>query len=116
MISVTQLDRVVVETLPELASDWQAYGRRRIEDPEFQQSFLSYSFIPTLQVALDQNVEDFCRRSFALIERLLSDGDEEVQSILRDEFFDYGAACEKWMQRAGGYLGPLARGASGGRS
>jgi len=108
-MSAFDLNRVLVEALPELASDREAYDRRRIEDPDFSQSFLGYSFIPTLQVALDQNVEAFCRRAFALIERLLAEGDVEVQAILRDEFFDYGPACEEWMKRAASHFGPLAR-------
>ena len=112
MIAIGDLDRVLVEALPELASDREAYQRRRIEDPEFQQSFFSYSFVPTLQVALDQGIEHFTRRAFALIERLLSEGDPDVQQILREEFFEYGPACKKWMRRVGGYMGPRTRAAA----
>ena len=109
MIRAGELNDVLVQTLPELSTDWKTYTARKHRDREFQQSFFGYSFVPTLQVALDQHVEDFCRRAFALIERLLADGDPEVQAIVRDEFFEYGPACEKWMKRAGTYLGPLAR-------
>ncbi|ABF43104.1 hypothetical protein Acid345_4104 [Candidatus Koribacter versatilis Ellin345] len=115
MISAADLNRGLVEALPELASDREAYEQRRLEDPEFLQSFIGYSFIPTLQVALDQNVDDFCRRAFALIERLLAEGDDDVQAILRDEFFDYGPACEKWMRHAGTLMGPLTRKAATGK-
>jgi hypothetical protein len=100
MIATAELDALLVEALPELAADREAYEKRRREDFEFTQSFFSYSFVPTLQVALDQNVDDFCDRAFALVERLVTDGDSEVQTILREEFFEYGPACEKWMKRA----------------
>lgn len=115
MISAADLDAVLVAELPELASDRAEYEKRRGEDPEFSQSFFSYSFVPTLQVALDRNVEDFCSRAFALIETLLGEGDEAVRKILREEFFEYGPACEKWMKRAGPRMGPLMTKAAAGR-
>ncbi len=115
MISAADFNRVLVEALPELGSDCAVYEKRRSEDPEFLQSFFSYSFIPTLQVALDQHVEDFCHRAFSVVERLLVEGDAEVQAILADEFFDYGPACEKWMRRAHEFIGPIARGKAMGR-
>jgi hypothetical protein len=109
MIAASELDASLVAALPELAADRGAYEKRRQEDFEFTQSFFSYSFVPTLQVALDQNVDDFCMRAFALIERLTAEGDAEVQTILREEFFEYGPACEKWMKRAHARMGPLTR-------
>ncbi len=115
MIAAADFDAVLVEALPELAADRSAYERRRIEDAEFVQSFFGYSFVPTLQAAIDRNVEDFCARAFAMIERLVREGDPEVQAILRDEFFDYGPACEKWMKRAESRMGPLTRGAAVGK-
>jgi hypothetical protein len=115
VIAAADFDSMLVEALPELAADRSAYERRRLEDPEFMQSFFSYSFVPTLQVAIDQNVEDFCVRAFAMIERLVYEGDPQVQAILRDEFFDYGPVCEKWMKRTGSRMGPLTRKASTGK-
>jgi hypothetical protein len=115
LIAAADFDAVLVEALPELVADRSAYERRRIEDPEFAQSFFSYSFVPTLQSAIDQNVEDFCVRAFAMIERLVHEGDPEMQAILRDEFFNYGPVCEKWMKRAGSRMGPLTRKAATGK-
>jgi hypothetical protein len=115
VITLEELDRTLIEALPELASDRSAYEQRRVEDPEFTQRFFSYSFIPTLQVALDQNIDDFCARAFVLIERLLIEGDAEVQAILREEFFDYGPACEKWMKRAEYRMGARTRQAASGQ-
>lgn len=112
MITSEDLNEALIKELPELADDLVAYDQRRSEDPEFMQSFFSYSFIPTLQVAIDQNIEDFCQRAFALIERLLTEGDTNVQVILREEFFDYGPACEKWMKRAGHHMGRMTRAAA----
>lgn len=114
MIATAELDALLVEALPELAADREAYEKRRREDFEFTQSFFSYSFVPTLQVALDQNVEDFCLRAFALIEKLVTEGDDEIRAILRDEFFEYGPACEKWMKRARPQMGKHTRAAAGG--
>jgi hypothetical protein len=115
VITGPDFNAVLVEALPELAADRLAYERRRIEDAEFVQSFFSYSFVPTLQAAIDQNVEDFCMRAFAMIERLVHEGNPEVQAILRDEFFDYGPVCEKWMKRAEWRMGELTRKAAQGR-
>jgi len=114
MITAAELDALLVVALPELAADRGTYEKRRQEDFEFTQSFFSYSFVPTLQVALDQNVEDFCLRAFALIEKLVTEGDEDVQAILRDEFFEYGPACEKWMKRARPQMGMRTRTVAGG--
>lgn len=116
MISAADLDAVLIEALPELASDREPYLRQRSNDPEFVISFFSYSFVPTLQVALDRHLDDFCTRAFALIERLLEEGDREVRAILQDEFFDYGPACEKWMRRAGANMGPRTRKAASSNS
>jgi hypothetical protein len=115
MIHAADLDALLVQALPELESDRIEYERRRGEDPEFTQSFFSYSFVPTLQVALDQNIEDFCHRAFVLIEQLVGEGDGEVQAKLRDEFFAYGPACEKWMKRAQPRMGPKTRKTAAGK-
>ena len=116
MIRAAELDSVLVQALPELRTDLQTYSERIKRHPEHQPSFFSYAFIPTLQVALDQHVEAFARRAFDIIERLLCEGDEEIQAILKDEFFEYGPVCEKWMNRAGTYMGPLARKAASSNS
>lgn len=115
MIHAAEVDTLLVSALPELASDRAAYEQQRLHDPEFTQSFFSYSFVPTLQVALDQEVEDFCLRAFALIEQLVREGDAEVQTLLREEFFEYGPACEKWMKLAAPRMGPNTREAAGGK-
>lgn len=112
MIGLRDLDTELVTTLPELVADRAEFDRKKRSDPEFSQTFFGYSFVPTLQVALDRNLDDFCNRAFALIERLLAEGDPDVQVLLREEFFDYGPACEKWMKRAGHRMGPLTRAAS----
>jgi hypothetical protein len=109
VIAARDLNAALVEALPELGDDFEAYRRKRVEDPEFTQSFFNYSFLPTLQVALDQNVEYFSARAFALIEQLILEGDADIQAILRDEFFDYGPVCEKWMKRARSGMGDLTR-------
>ena len=100
MIHLADIDTQLVEALPELAGDRTEYERRRKEDPEFSQSFFSYSFVPTLQAALDRDVRSFSDRAFALLEELVTRGDEGVGELLREEFFEYGPACEKWMRRA----------------
>ena len=110
MIRAIDLNDFIIAALPELAPDLPAFNRRRLDDPEFTQTFFGYSFIPTLQSALDRNVEDFCRRAFALIERLVREGDAGVQRILRDDFFHYGPACDKWMKKAGSWMGPDTKG------
>jgi hypothetical protein len=109
MIHASEIDATLIEALPELASDRALYERKRMEDREFTQSFFSYSFVPTLQVALDRSLEDFCARAFGVLERLVQEGDDAVQAILRDQFFEYGPACEKWMKRAELRMGPLTR-------
>ncbi len=114
MISLRDLDTELITALPELASDRAEYDRRQRSDPEFSQSFFGYSFVPSLQVALDRNLDDFCQRAFTLIERLVGDGDADVQALLREEFFAYGPACEKWMKRAEPRMGPLTRKAASG--
>jgi hypothetical protein len=110
MITAAELDSVLVDALPELASDRAVCEERRRTDTEFLQSFFGYSFIPTLQVALDRQMNDFCRRAFALIERLVHEGDADVQRILQDEFFAYGPACEEWMKKAQSWMGPDTKG------
>lgn len=109
MVSVGELDDVLVQALPELASDRADYEARRADDSEFTQSFFSYSFVPTLQVALDQGVYPFCERAFKLIEQLVIEGDHDLLALLREEFFDYGPACEKWMRLALPLMGPRTR-------
>ena len=109
MIAARDLDKTLVEALPELAGDFEVYRKKRIKDPEFAQSFFNYSFLPTLQVALDQNVDNFCARAFAFVELLVQDGDQDLQALLQEEFFAYGPVCQKWMKRAGSRMGPLTR-------
>jgi hypothetical protein len=109
MIPLAQLDAVLLRTLPELASDRSDYEAYRAKDPEFTQSFFSYSFVPTLQAALDQGVYQFSERAFKLIEQLVIEGNPELIALLREEFFDYGPACEKWMRRALPLMGPRTR-------
>lgn len=112
-IVLSELDGVMMEALPELRSDLEGYRLLKTQDAEFNQTFFSYSFVPTLQSALDQVVDDFCRRAFALIEILLLRGDKETRNLLEEEFFGYGPHCETWMSRALRYMGPqtLARAA-----
>ncbi len=109
MITLTNLDARLIEVLPELAHDLSEYRARCAADTEFEQSFFGYSFVPTLQAALDRDMKDFCRRAFVLLEELVSSGDPEVQILLEDEFFAYGPACEKWMRRAVPQMGPRTR-------
>lgn len=109
MISADQLDDLLVQALPELASDRDDYEARRAADPEFTQSFFNYSFVPTLQAALDQGVQPFCKRAFKLIEQLVTEGDPALLVIVSEEFFDYGPACEKWIRRALPLMGPRTR-------
>ncbi len=109
MIRAAELDALLVEALPELANDRTDYARRQAQDPEFMQSFFSYSFVPTLQAALDRNLALFSQRAFTLVEQLVTEGDEELLNLLKQEFFDYGPACEKWMQRTLSYMGPHTR-------
>jgi len=106
VITVAELDAALLGALPELAQDHIQYHRNVAQDPELSQSFFSYSFVPTLQVAIDRQLVPFCERAFTLIERLIADGDHDVRALLRDEFFGYGPSCEKWMKRAAGYMGP----------
>lgn len=112
MIRSSDLDELLIRELPELAEDRVTFQQRRDDDPEFTQTFFSYSFIPTLQSALDRKVEDFCRRAFALIERLVQEGDADVQRLLREEFFDYGPVCDKWMKKAEAWMGPDTKGSA----
>lgn len=109
MIRCVDLDALLVAELPELAADRAEYDRRRQEDAEFRQSFFSYSFVPTLQAALDRHIEPFCAKAFSLLERLVAEGDGDLQTTLQDEFFGYGPACEKWMRRALPWMGPQTR-------
>lgn len=109
MIRLEELDRLLVEALPELAVDRAEYERRRNTDPEFTQTFFGYSFVPTLQAAIDQNVMPFCQRAFALIEKLVVEGDEGVAGVLEGEFFEYGPACQKWMRKGEGFMGQKTR-------
>ncbi len=105
-VSLTNLNATLLRALPELVPDIDVYHRLKSEDPEFTQSFFSYSFLPTLQAALDRGVSEFCARAFALVEELVVHGDEGTNALLRDEFFEYGARCENWMDRASRYMGP----------
>lgn len=107
-IRLSELNHFLLHALPELRSDLDAFERLRAEDPEFTQSFFGYSFIPTLQAALDRGVEDFCRRAFLVIEELVISGDHDVRHQLDEELFSYGPRCESWMRRAGPYMGPRA--------
>jgi hypothetical protein len=109
MIRLAEVDALLAHELPELASDRADYETRRSADLEFSQSFFSYSFVPTLQAALDQNVHPFCERAFKVIERLVTEGDPALLAVVREEFFDYGPACEKWMRRALPLMGPRTR-------
>jgi hypothetical protein len=109
MIRLTELDTVLVHALPELASDRADYETRRSQDPEFTQSFFSFSFVPTLQAALDRGVHPFCEKAFRLIEQLVVEGAPELKALLHEEFFDYGPACEKWMVRALPLMGSHTR-------
>ena len=109
MIRVAELDALLMKALPELEADHAEFQRRRSEDLEFTQSFFGYSFVPTLQAAMDRDVRRFSERAFALIETLVVEGDEDVIGLLRGEFFDYGPACEKWMRRGEPFMGPRAR-------
>lgn len=109
MIRVAEVDALLVKALPELGPDCAEYEGRRSEDPEFTQSFFGYSFIPTVQAAMDQDVRSFCERAFDLIENLVVEGDEEVIALLREEFFEYGPACEKWMRKGDRFMGPKTR-------
>lgn len=110
MIRASELNDFLTAALPELAADRSSFEQRRSEDPEFTQTFFSYSFIPTLQSALDRNIEEFCRRAFTLVETLVREGDADVQHILREEFFDYGPVCDKWMKKAQAWMGPDTKG------
>ncbi len=109
-LSLANLDTALLRALPELVSDLDEFHRRKNEDLEFTHTFFSYSFLPTLQSALDRGVSDFCQRAFVLIEELVSGGDEEVATLLAEEFFEYGARCENWMDRATRYMGPQTLG------
>ncbi len=109
MIRFAELDARLVDALPELAGDRVEYERHCKQDPEFQQTFFSYSFVPTLQAALDRDVRSFTERAFALLERLVTQGDEALRALLREEFFAYGPACDKWMRRALSHMGPQTR-------